>query len=56
VQICRALRARNVLEELLDKVYVSENHTPAAVALQADGVEGVTKEPGVLAEGIAVEG
>jgi len=56
VQICSALGARDVLEELLDKVDVSENHTAAAVPLQADGVEGVTRESGVLVEGIEAEG
>jgi hypothetical protein len=33
--------ARDVLEELLDKIDVREDHTTAAVALEADGVEGL---------------
>jgi hypothetical protein len=34
--------AGNVLEEFLDEIDVGENHAAAAVALEADGVEGVT--------------
>jgi hypothetical protein len=41
--------AGNVLEQLLDKIDVSENHTTAAVALETDGVEGITRKVGVLA-------
>jgi hypothetical protein len=43
------LVAGNVLEEFLDEVDVGENHAAAAVALEADGVEGITGKVGVLA-------
>jgi hypothetical protein len=36
------LFAGNVLEELLDQVDVGQDHAAAAVALETDGVEGVT--------------
>jgi hypothetical protein len=42
------LAAGDVLEEFLDEVDVGENHTAAAVALEADGVEGVTGRENVL--------
>ena len=39
-----ALAAGYVLKKLLDEVDVGEDHAAAAVALEADGVEGVTKK------------
>jgi hypothetical protein len=46
---CDFLFAGNVLEEFLDKVDMREDHATAAVALETDGVEGVTGRVGVLA-------
>jgi hypothetical protein len=38
-----AVDAENVLEQFLDQVDVGEDHAAAAVALQTDSVEGVTR-------------
>jgi hypothetical protein len=49
-RLCEAgfLRGCDVLEEFLDEIDVGEDHTAATVALQTDGVEGVTKGVGAL--------
>jgi hypothetical protein len=41
--------AGDVLEELLDEIDVSEDHATAAVTLETDRVESITRKVGVLA-------
>jgi hypothetical protein len=45
---CDFLFAGNVLKEFLDEIDMREDHAAAAIALETDGVKGITGRVGVL--------